>query len=259
MIIDTHCHAGINWFEPIENLIFQMDKNSVDKAVLIQHKGSTNNYLYECLNRFSDKFSIVPAVNWNENLENQLKEFKNNGASGIRVYLDFPEIFNKKGDDLFKNCAEKNFVISVASNLKTFSSSAFSELVKRNPKTTFIIEHLAGANNFPEDKNSNDYLDEVLKLSQNNNLYIKIPGLGEIYERPKILDLNNPFYGVDLKLIKKVFQSFSSKYLMWGSDFPPVSNREGYRNALIGIYNINFFNEKDKEDIFFNVPEKLFF
>ena len=46
---------------------------------------------------------------------------------------------------------------------------------------------------------------------------------------------------------------------MWGSDFPPVSNREGYRNALIGIYNINFFNEKDKEDIFFNVPEKLFF
>ena len=94
MIIDTHCHAGINWFEPIENLIFQMDKNSVDKAVLIQHKGSTNNYLYECLNRFSNKFSIVTAVNWNENLENQLKEFKNNGASGIRVYLDFPEIFN---------------------------------------------------------------------------------------------------------------------------------------------------------------------
>ena len=53
MIIDTHCHAGLNWFEPIENLIFQMDKNFIDKAVLIQHKGSTNNYLYECLNRLS--------------------------------------------------------------------------------------------------------------------------------------------------------------------------------------------------------------
>ena len=39
MIIDTHCHAGINWFEPVENLIFQMDNNSVNKAVLIQHKG----------------------------------------------------------------------------------------------------------------------------------------------------------------------------------------------------------------------------
>ena len=56
MIIDTHCHAGLNWFEPIENLIFQMDKNFIDKAVLIQHKGSTNNYLYECFNRFSNKF-----------------------------------------------------------------------------------------------------------------------------------------------------------------------------------------------------------
>ena len=259
MIIDTHCHAGVNWFEPIENLIFQMDKNFIDKAVLIQHKGSTNNYLYECLNRFSNKFSIVPAVNWNKNLENQLEEFLNNGASGIRVYLDFPEIFNKKGDDLFKNCAEKKLVISLASNLKTFASLAFSKLVKRNSKTTFIIEHLAGANNFSEDKNSNNYLDEVLKLSQNNNLYIKIPGLGEIYERPKLLDFNNPFYDVDLKLVKKVFQSFSSKFLMWGSDFPPVSNREGYKNALNGVYDINFFTEKDKEDIFFKVPEKLFF
>ena len=259
MIIDTHCHAGLNWFEPIENLIFQMDKNFIDKAVLIQHKGSTNNYLYECLNRFSNKFSIVPAVNWNENLENQLKEFKNNGSSGVRVYLDFPEIFNKKGDDLFKNCSEKKLVISLASNLKTFASSAVSELVKRNSKTTFILEHLAGVNNFSQDKNFNNFLDKVLKLSQNNNLYIKIPGLGEIYERPKVLNYNYPFHDVDSSLIKKVLDSFSSKFLMWGSDFPPVSNREGYKNALEGIYNLSILNEIDKENIFSIVPEKLFF
>ena len=49
MIIDTHCHAGTNWFEPIENLIYQMSLNLIDKSVLIQHKGSTNNYLYDCL------------------------------------------------------------------------------------------------------------------------------------------------------------------------------------------------------------------
>ena len=259
MIIDTHCHAGINWFEPVENLIFQMDNNSVDKAVLIQHKGSTNQYLYECLNRFSNKFSIVPALNWDENLENQLKEFKDNGASGIRIYLDYPEIFNKKGDDLFKSCAEKNLVISIASNLKTFGSLNFRKLIERNSKTNFIIEHLSGANNFSKDKNSDDYFNNVLKMSINNNLYIKIPGLGEIYERPNILDFNYPFHDVDSNLIKKVLDSFSSKFLMWGSDFPPVSNREGYKNALEGIYNLSFLNKEDKENIFSIVPEKLFF
>jgi predicted TIM-barrel fold metal-dependent hydrolase len=25
--------------------------------------------------------------------------------------------------------------------------------------------------------------------------------------------------------------------MMWGSDYPPVSNREGYRNALRGVMN----------------------
>lgn len=28
MIIDTHCHAGKNWFEPIDMIIAQMKLNS---------------------------------------------------------------------------------------------------------------------------------------------------------------------------------------------------------------------------------------
>ncbi|GIT59550.1 MAG: hypothetical protein Ct9H300mP19_14980 [Dehalococcoidia bacterium] len=35
MIIDTHCHAGRNWFLPIESLEFEMNQAGVDAAVLI--------------------------------------------------------------------------------------------------------------------------------------------------------------------------------------------------------------------------------
>ena len=31
-IVDTHCHAGRSWFEPIEMLLTQMNANDVDKA-----------------------------------------------------------------------------------------------------------------------------------------------------------------------------------------------------------------------------------
>jgi predicted TIM-barrel fold metal-dependent hydrolase len=35
---------------------------------------------------------------------------------------------------------------------------------------------------------------------------------------------------------------------MWGSDFPPVSNREGYKNALNGIMTHPIFqNIRDRE------------
>ena len=35
-IIDTHCHASRIWYEPLDNLLFQMDQNQVEQAVLIQ-------------------------------------------------------------------------------------------------------------------------------------------------------------------------------------------------------------------------------
>ena len=37
-IVDTHCHAGVNWFEPVELLLAQMNANGVDKGALIQHR-----------------------------------------------------------------------------------------------------------------------------------------------------------------------------------------------------------------------------
>ena len=40
MIIDTHCHVGVNWFEPVESLLFQMNENDVEKALIVQHGGS---------------------------------------------------------------------------------------------------------------------------------------------------------------------------------------------------------------------------
>ena len=29
-VVDTHTHAGINWFEPVEMLLHQMTLNEVD-------------------------------------------------------------------------------------------------------------------------------------------------------------------------------------------------------------------------------------
>ncbi|MCH7786517.1 MAG: amidohydrolase family protein [Chloroflexi bacterium] len=36
-------------------------------------------------------------------------------------------------------------------------------------------------------------------------------------------------------LIEMAYDAFGSRRMMWGSDYPPVSGREGYRNALNGV------------------------
>ena len=40
MIVDTHCHASHNWFEPVETLVHVMDMDEVDHALLLQHRGT---------------------------------------------------------------------------------------------------------------------------------------------------------------------------------------------------------------------------
>ena len=262
MFIDTHCHAGINWFEPIENLIFQMDMNSVEKSVLIQHKGSSNDYLYQCQKKYPGKFSVVAAVDWDLPLENQLNEFKLRGVSGVRIYLDYNQIFENKGNDFFENCSKNNLLVSLASDLKTFSSFSFKNLVERNKETIFIIEHLAGVGSSElenDNLNKKNKFKQVLNLSENKNLFMKVPGLGELNERPSLLSNNFPFKNDNSGYIKQTLESFSSEYLMWGSDYPPVSNREGYKNSFRGVFDLSFLSKKDKENIFENVPKKLFF
>jgi L-fuconolactonase len=66
VVIDTHCHASPYWFEPVEVLLDEMNRNGVDQAVLIQIAGQyDNSYLIECMRRFPGRFSVVALVDTN--------------------------------------------------------------------------------------------------------------------------------------------------------------------------------------------------
>ena len=75
---------------------------------------------------------------------------------------------------------------------------------------------------------------KALEIAQLPNVYIKLGGLGEISRRPRTLvadfrfDHTPPF-------VAMILDAFGPKRTMWGSDYPPVGNREGYRNALRAI------------------------
>jgi predicted TIM-barrel fold metal-dependent hydrolase len=52
-------------------------------------------------------------------------------------------------------------------------------------------------------------------------------------------------------LIEMALAAFGAKRLMWGSDYPPSSVREGYANALkFPMEYVTFKSEEDKEWVF---------
>ena len=68
----------------------------------------------------------------------------------------------------------------------------------------------------------------------------------------------NPFPDVP-PLIEMALEAFGANRLMWGSDFPPVANREGYRNALrFPMEHIEFKSQEDKEWTFGRTAASMF-
>ncbi len=231
-VIDTHCHAGLDWFEPIEMLIYQMDLCDVEKAVLVQHRGQYDNtYLLKCAERFPGRFSVVGMVDTScIDSPITLEKWSSQGVTGLRLSVSS----RSPGKDPFRiweKASDLGLVISCRGTTDEFASAEFEGLVARYPYMNIIIEHMAGAS--PDTKPACSIFAKALELSKYPNAYIKIGGLGEIISRPEVLQSKFVFPHTS-PLVKTVIEAFGAHRVMWGSDYPPVSGREGYNNALMG-------------------------
>ena len=67
-VVDTHCHVGLHKYEPVEALLFHMERAGVDQAVLIQYMGNSDNgYIVDAIEanpgRFAAALPFAPGPN----------------------------------------------------------------------------------------------------------------------------------------------------------------------------------------------------
>jgi L-fuconolactonase len=243
LIIDTHCHAGLNWFEPIETLLANMNMNGVTGAVLVQHAGTFDNtYLFECANRFPGRFKVAIQVDPEDpKPEATLEKLKRQGAAGIRLYP--ASKFRTAGPhDMWKRAGELGLVVTTGGSASAGEfGKDFKKILDSCPGTRVNIEHLAGAGFEPAPYPA--YKD-ALESAKWPNTSLKVPGLGEIVRRPPRLGTSFHFDNVP-PLFEMALEAFGAKRMMWGSDFPPSGGREGYRNTLEGVRNHPAFKSGD--------------
>jgi L-fuconolactonase len=231
-IVDTHCHTTPMWYEPVESLLFQMDRNNVERAVLIQINGHFDNgYQFDAVQRYPDRLASVVLIDTQRSdAADELARCAERGACGVRLT---PEA-RSPGDDplaVWRKADELGFAVSCAGNPALFASPAFASLVETLPDVPIVIEHLAGMK--ASDPPATAALHEdIYALARYPNLTMKIHGLGEFLDRNMPVTDPFPFDSSGLPILHRAYETFGPDRLMWGSDFPPVSGREGYANAL---------------------------
>ena len=260
LIVDSHAHVALNWYEPIETLNDQMQRNGVSRAVLTQPLGQTDNaYIQSCRRREPHRYATIVLVDpADPDAVSSLAKLVDDGASGVRLR---PNARSSGADGLAIWRAAEDLGIAVSSpgTSADFASEAFADLVAEFPGLTIVLEHL-GAGNAP------DTTDEqrarrraAFTLARFPNVVLKVPGLGEIAPRASDRNASFPFERSEPSVLDGALAAFGPERLMWGSDFPIVCSREGYAGALRFCMDaFAHLSEGDRDLIFGGVADRVF-
>jgi L-fuconolactonase len=244
VVVDSHCHASREWYEPIETLLFEMDRYDVEQAVLIQINGQyDNSYQSECVRRYPGRLASVVLVDSRQpDAPHTLERLAGEGASGVRLNPNA----RSPGDEplaIWRAAARLGLSISCGGSSADFLQPEFAALIEALPEARIVLEHLGGLSR-PED---NERRARVFELARFPNVSIKVTGLGEFARRAMPVKAPLPFEEPVPDYLEQAYRAFGPGRMMWGSDFPPVAGREGYGRALRGCQ--DWFADKPADDV----------
>ncbi|WP_433041522.1 amidohydrolase family protein [Dactylosporangium sp. CS-033363] len=257
MRVDCHAHASPDWFEPVEALRFQMAANAVDKAVLVQFTGHYDNaYALAAARADPDALACVVCVDAESpGARAAVRAAAEAGAAGLRLRAE------TRPRAIWEHAAEAGLVIDVLGRSATFAGREFHDLCAALPGTTIIVEHLGELRR----ENANYTEEQAVEVYRNiaplPNVLLKIHGFGEGGTRAA--DLSHGIFAVTgEEKLYAALEVLGPDRLMWGSDFPACSAREGYANTLrypLAALRERGISAADEASIFGGLADKVFF
>lgn len=248
-----------------EALIKVMDKNGVEKAVLLQGNwlGFQNEYTYKAVEKYPDRFVgagtydpfcvNVEAVKnhlFNE-LGFKIVKFELSNGSGLManrppVYLDGTVM-----NGCYAHARENGLTVVLdigRPGNPCWQVDAVASAVSKYPEVNFVLCHLLA----PQigDK---ELLKEALGKLALPNVYFDISSLAS-NQKPETYP-----YPTAVEHLKNAKSIVGADRLMFGSDMPSALSRDSYEHLKDYIIESGVFNGKELEDVFYNTAQKIYF
>lgn len=256
LIIDSHVHtwkhdpkfpfaAGAH--PPAEDasaemLLDLMKANGVSRTVIIQviHYKWDNGYLADVLKRYPTMFKAVCRVNPEDPAApDELSRLtEQQGFHGVRLSpsgnADGDWIKGPLMPPLWKRCAQLKVPMTLL--IPAARLGEIVPLIEKNPELTVVIDHQADC-----PLNQPDKLELLLALERYPKVFVKISHMWTLSKQPY------PYPDAQAQ-VKKLYDKFGAKRLMWGTDWP-ISLRQLQYAQAVELYrdHMDFFTPADRE------------
>jgi L-fuconolactonase len=234
-----------------EHLLQLMAANGVSRTVLIQvfHYKWDNSYLADVLKRYPQYFQGVARVNPTDPAApDHLSQLTAQGFRGVRLSpkadADGDWITGPLMPPLWSRCDQLKVPMTVLTRPSRLP--AVARLVEQHPDLTVVIDHMADT---PLDQPQQ--LQALLALARYPNVYVKISHLWSLSKQPYP-------YSDSLVMLKKVYDAFGAKRLMWGTDHPVCLPYLTYAQA-VALYrdHLDFMPASDREEVWHGTVQRV--
>src|SRR5271165_6184801 len=206
-------------------LLELMSANGVSKTVIIQviHYKYDNRYLEDVLKQYPGTFQGVCRVDpLDPAAPDHLSQLTARGFRGVRL----SPAGNASGDwfrgllmpPLWKRCADLKVPMTVLAPITRMPEVAL--LLEKLPDLTVVIDHMADC---PIDKPAE--LEKLIALKRYPNLFVKVSHTWSISKQAY------PWQDAQ-QYVKRLYDAFGPRRLMWATDWPIVEGHATYALAL---------------------------
>ncbi|MEQ8855352.1 amidohydrolase family protein [Gimesia sp.] len=240
-----------------EELQVEMMPVGVNRVVLIQMSfyGFDNSYMLDCMAKYPGMFSGVAVIDQKgDNPTPKMLDLKKKGVRGFRIA---PKT-KKVGEWLDGACMEEMWTtgakegMAMCCLMNPNGLPALDKMCQKHRDTTVVIDHLARIG--VTGKIEPEEVDALCKMAKHPNVYVKVSAFYALGKKQM------PYHDL-APLIKKVYQAFGAKRLMWATDCPyQVQGPHTYKASIDLIKNgLPFLSDDDKSWILEKTAEHVFF
>jgi L-fuconolactonase len=258
LLIDSHVHVwkhdpafpfAPGAHPPVEDatpetLLSLMQANNVARTVIIQvsHYRWDNSYLAAVLKQYPKQFQGVCRVNPEDPAApDQLTHLtQQQGFHGVRL----SPAAGPEGDwirgplmpPLWRRAAELKIPMTLLTPVTRLPDLV--PLIEQNPDLIVVIDHMADC-----PLNQPDQLKLLLDLARYPKVYVKISHTWSLSTQPF------PYPDAAIQ-VKRLYDTFGSQRLMWGTDWPISLKQLPYAQA-VALYrdHLDFIPTKDRQQI----------